>query len=248
LITVDQAEVEREVKRLAPWYYLYDLQGVRTDSTPAFDQYGHRTVNVPTWCERYFKGRSVLDVGCNEGAYSFSALDRGAAKVVGFDCREANVEKARFVARVNGRVNASFEIGSADNWPLQPQYDIVLLCGLLYHLPKPWETIAHYCKIASQHIFVRCVLCPWAFDDGYTPWKEGETIGASEKPAEEMSQYPSSLNTLRQEFAKHGFHPIVAREHYFGPDKGVRGILHRLRQPKDKRYVNRGCFLFLTRK
>src|SRR3954447_26233719 len=95
-------EIEREVRRLAPWYYLFDLNGIRTDITRPFDQHGHRTVSIQERFAPYFQGRTVLDVGCNEGGYSFCALDCGAASVVGFDCREINIEKARFVARVRG--------------------------------------------------------------------------------------------------------------------------------------------------
>jgi SAM-dependent methyltransferase len=40
-------------------------------------------------------GKSVLDIGCNEGYFCQAALDRGAARVVGIDTNAAILENAR---------------------------------------------------------------------------------------------------------------------------------------------------------
>ncbi len=76
-------QIEREVLRLAPWYYQFDLHGVRTDTTLPGDRYGHRTIS-PQWGEGIVEGKTVLDVGCNEGYRSFVSLDNGAARTIAF--------------------------------------------------------------------------------------------------------------------------------------------------------------------
>lgn len=151
-------EIIHEVKRLAPWYYLFDLQGVRTDITAPFDKFGHRTVKVPSLWPDFWKGKTVLNMGCNEGGYSFSALEHGARSVDGFDVRAVNVEKARLVAKVKGYGNVRFEQASGDKWfrdNADRRYDLVLMCGLLYHLSpsrgkSSGSTVAWHGKASSS--------------------------------------------------------------------------------------------------
>ena len=103
--TISRDQIEREVLRLAPWYYQFDLHGVRTDTTPPCDRYGHRTI-ARTWGQGTVEGRTVLDVGCNEGYRTFVSLDNGTARATSFDCRSINIEKAQFVAAwCRGRVS-----------------------------------------------------------------------------------------------------------------------------------------------
>ncbi len=204
--------VEAEVRRLAPWYYLLDLDGVRTDIAPPCDHRGHRQVRLPSGAELFLRGKTVLDAGCNEGGYSFAALECGAREVHGFDCRPINVQKATFAASVNGRDNSFFEVGDADSWVSAhggARHDYVFLCGLLYHLPRPWETIGNYCAVANEGIFVACVLAGGA--DGYTPLAEKEHIASSSNPAE-LSMMPNTTRTLRREFERHHFHPLFLSE------------------------------------
>lgn len=205
-------EIDAEVRRLSPWYYRFDLDGVRTDLGPSCDHHGHREVSLPAGARLFVRDRTVLDVGCNEGGYAFAALAAGARRLDGFDCRPVNVEKARFVARVRGHSNAAFHVSDADRWIREhpeERFDYVLLCGLLYHLPRPRETIARYCDVAREGVFLTCVLAGGA--DGYTPFPEEECIAASLDPAE-LSMMPNTTRTLVKEFEQHGFYPAFIGE------------------------------------
>jgi SAM-dependent methyltransferase len=209
---MDEREIEREVRRLAPWYYLFELGGVRTDITEPFDHWGHRRPQAPAPRNDFWSGKSVLDLGCNEGGLAFSALSHGAARCHGVEYRGANVEKARFVARVQGHDNATFEVGEVDDWLAahpETSHDIVLACGLLYHLPYPWDTLNRICAIASEAVVVTSVLAGGS--EGYTPFEEWESIGASASP-EELSQMPNSALTIAEALAKNGFVPVFMSE------------------------------------
>jgi len=207
---MDQETIRREVVRLAPWYYRFDFDGVRTDDLPACDPTGHRIVIFPAIDESFWTGKTILDVGCNEGAWSFGALDHGAASVVAFDCREVNIEKARFVARFRGEERVDFRVGSALDWVRRnpESYDVILLCGLLYHLPEPGKTIEEFCSIARESILVTSVL--FGGQDGYTRYQEHDNVGASENAADSLM--PNTTNTLVAEFAGHGFFPAHIEE------------------------------------
>ena len=209
--TVDRKHIEEEVRRLAPWYYEFDLDGVSTRIAPACDHHGHRRVRLPNVARAILVGSTVLDVACNEGGYAFAALDLGAGHVTGFDAREVNIEKARFVAQVRGAANVEFHVASTDSWLERhpPMVDHVFLCGLLYHLPEPWRVVDEYCRLARKGVFVTSVL--GGGEDGYTPFPEAEGIAASADPSR-TSQMPNTSRTIVREFVRNGFLPMHIAE------------------------------------
>jgi tRNA (mo5U34)-methyltransferase len=96
------------------------------------------------WC--YFRhvvpenltGKSVLDIGCNAGFYSFELKRRGAARVLGVDHDPEYLEQASF-ARDQLGLDVEFrrlEVYDLDQ--LAPeQFDLVLFLGVFYHLRHP---------------------------------------------------------------------------------------------------------------
>ncbi|MEO0649613.1 MAG: methyltransferase domain-containing protein [Planctomycetota bacterium] len=191
---LDTDTIRREVERLAPWYYDFDLAGVRTSETPASDPTGHRTIRFPKVRGGFWAGRDVLDVACAEGAWTFGALDLGA-RVTSFDVREAHLEKARFVAKVRGYTEVEFGLGDCDTWPDQHpdrRFDHVTLCGIIYHVPDPPKTVERYCQVARRSVLVTSPT--WGVDDtGYTWWEEDDVIGASRDYL--PSQIPNSAGS-----------------------------------------------------
>jgi SAM-dependent methyltransferase len=90
---------------------------------------------------RHVPGRSFADVGCMwrvDGAYSFHALEKGAASVTGIDINPATAAFAEKNAAVDGRVRF---VQSDLNDPALPdragQFDVVFCSGVLYHVPNP---------------------------------------------------------------------------------------------------------------
>lgn len=209
---MDRSEIEREVRRLAPWYYLWELGGVRTDITPPCDDQGHREVSCPPIYDGFWRGRRVLDVACNEGAYGLGALGHGARELVGFDSRPSNIEKARFVARVRGHDHATFEVASCDSWIAahgDERFDIVMLCGILYHLEDPARTIADFSRVTNDWIYVTCCVHGDAAE-GYTWTSETENVAASDGAKDSLM--PNNADTLVTEFGRHGFVPVHVEE------------------------------------
>ncbi len=97
-----------------------------------------------------------------------------------------------------------------DTWD-EGRYDVILLCGILYHLTQPWHAIERFCRMAAETIVVSAVV--HGHDEcGYSPHPEWHTIGASEDPTRD-SMMPNNTETLVSEFAKHGFGLAEGREH-----------------------------------
>jgi SAM-dependent methyltransferase len=98
-------------------------------------------------------GARVLDLACLEGMYALELARRGA-EVVAIEGREANIEKARFAARVLG-LEVEFEQGDVRELSRErhDDFDLVLALGILYHLDAPdlfalAERIAEVCRRA----------------------------------------------------------------------------------------------------
>jgi tRNA (mo5U34)-methyltransferase len=132
-------EIELGVKELGNWFQNLDLDGVPT--APA-----HFLGDFPTIKWKRFAhalpqdmtGKSVLDIGCNAGFYSFEMKRRGASRVVGIDFDDYYLNQARFAAQVLGCEDVEFRRMTVyDVGALRERFDIVLFLGLVYHLRHP---------------------------------------------------------------------------------------------------------------
>jgi methyltransferase (TIGR04290 family) len=134
-----RGEIEDGVRKLGDWFQNLDLYGVRT--APA-----HFLGDFPTikWMRfahvipQDLTGKSVLDIGCNAGFYSFEMKKRGASRVVGIDFDDYYLNQARFAAEVLGFEDVDFRRMSVyDVGALREKFDVVLFMGLVYHLRHP---------------------------------------------------------------------------------------------------------------
>jgi 2-polyprenyl-3-methyl-5-hydroxy-6-metoxy-1,4-benzoquinol methylase len=80
-----------------------------------------------------FQGKSVLDVGCNEGFFSFEAARGGAARVLGIDRNPEFISRAKArhaTLRMEG--NLAFDCLTWDALP-DEKFDVILLLSALHY-------------------------------------------------------------------------------------------------------------------
>ena len=134
-----RAEIERRVAELGPWFHDLDLQGVRT--APDHFLWGYPENKFKRFrhvVPEDLSGKSVLDIGCNAGFYSFEMKRRGASRVLGLDHDERYLEQARYAASVLGLKDIEFRRGDVwDVGALGERFDLVIFMGVLYHLRHP---------------------------------------------------------------------------------------------------------------
>jgi tRNA (mo5U34)-methyltransferase len=103
-------------------------------------------------------GRTVLDIGCNAGFYSFEMKRRGAARVLGIDTDERYLEQARFAAQIQG-LDVEFERRSVyDVAEIGQKFDIVLFLGVLYHLRYPLLALDLLHHVVKDLLVVQSML------------------------------------------------------------------------------------------
>jgi ribosomal protein L11 methyltransferase len=78
-----------------------------------------------------FKGRTVIDLGCNLGFYSFLARQLGADQVLGVDWNEKVIRGAQLIGRIHGVGGVSFECVNFIDQGVAGQFDISLLIDFI---------------------------------------------------------------------------------------------------------------------
>ncbi len=142
-------ELRERVASFPRWHYEFDLNGVRT---PIFDR---THLNRHEQRKNYFfsplvrlcggslNGKRVLDLGCNAGFWSLSAIEAGADFVLGVDGRQMHVDQANLVFEAKGVDPGRYRFELSDVFELdltaEDPFDVVLCLGLLYHVSKPFE-------------------------------------------------------------------------------------------------------------
>jgi 2-polyprenyl-3-methyl-5-hydroxy-6-metoxy-1,4-benzoquinol methylase len=93
-----------------------------------------------------FRGRSVLDLGCGDGAYTVEFPSLGVRKIVGVDPAAGAIEAARTRAQTLGVSDiVNFEVGNIyalDEYLIPGNFDCIVIRGVLHHLPDPARAIA----------------------------------------------------------------------------------------------------------
>jgi hypothetical protein len=91
--------------------------------------------------EIFPQARRILEVGSLEGGQTFRLAERPGSRIVAVESREFNNKKARYVQSLLKIKNVEFVQADVETTPLLSfgRFDAVLCCGLLYHLPRPWE-------------------------------------------------------------------------------------------------------------
>ena len=135
---LEETTLKDQIQELGPWFHNLRLQGIETAPE-------HFLGDYPTVKWESFRhalpedltGKSVLDIGCNAGFYSFEMERRGASRVVGIDADEHYLQQARFAAEVTG---SRVEFRHLPVWQvaqLGERFDLVIFMGVLYHLRHP---------------------------------------------------------------------------------------------------------------
>jgi tRNA (mo5U34)-methyltransferase len=142
--SLDFDQIKKQVLTLS-WVHSIDLgQGLVTPG-----QWGKPSpLIMKAFDDMDFSGKKVLDVGCWDGLWSFEAEKRGAASVYATDdiSQRSHKEQSTFLLAhkaLRSKVSYHPNISVYDIENIGPQdFDIVLFCGVYYHLRHPLLALA----------------------------------------------------------------------------------------------------------
>ncbi len=149
------------------WYHSFKFGNVYAPGTITSLQY---QMWVSSIIPENLENKTVLDIGTADGFYSFLCESRGAKKVVAVDWIEfpgfsaahkilgSKVEFRKLIVDESnfGFTDLKSKIGTIDE--IKEKFDIILLFGVLYHLPNPvmvlktLANITHKMLLISSHI------------------------------------------------------------------------------------------------
>lgn len=145
---MDRASLQAKIDAIR-WYHEFDFgDGLKAkDNTP--EAPSHR--RLWSWIEEQlravpFEGKSVLDIGCWDGYWSFYAEKRGAASVLATDDFSQNWADGQGIYLAKEMLLSKIEIAprlSVYNLAkLKRKFDVILFLGVYYHLWDPFHALA----------------------------------------------------------------------------------------------------------
>jgi tRNA (mo5U34)-methyltransferase len=130
--------LRRRIAALDPWFQNLHLKGLQTAPDHFLGDYPQvKYQQFSAALPSDLSGKTVLDIGCNAGFYSFEMKRRGAARVLGIDSDDHYLAQASFASQVS-EIDVEFRHMSVwDIAELREHFDLVIFMGVLYHLRHP---------------------------------------------------------------------------------------------------------------
>lgn len=131
------------------WYHDFDFGGGLVARSAIAEGWGYRQL----WRRMHeeldaidLAGKSVLDIGCWDGYWSFYAERRGARSVLAADDRSQNWSAARgiYLAKelLNSSVEINLDVSAYRLTELRRTFDVIFFFGVYYHLFDPFYALA----------------------------------------------------------------------------------------------------------
>jgi ribosomal protein L11 methyltransferase len=151
-------ELQKVLQKVGPgsiWRPVYDLEGNLLASGT-----GWKNDGLPEdFPKDHFRGKTVLDLGCNIGFYTFLAKKQGASKAVGIDINEQLIKGCNILKAMYGMSDIHFYVADVLTYDPPVKYDIAMLLdtigknlaqtGLLKNFLDALERLARYSMIIS---------------------------------------------------------------------------------------------------
>lgn len=193
------------IRALDPWFHDIDLgPGLKTKLGPCADEPPDHPRPMWELVRRHIQadlsGRSVLDVGCNAGFYSFEAKRLGAARVLGIDSQRREIAQARLAAEVLG-LDVLFRRLSVYDLSIEDvgSFDLVLALGLLYHCRHPLLALERLFEVTRGTLIVESAVAP----EAWTGAPQERFIGGLVRrlsPAFTIENDPNSVEAVQNWF------------------------------------------------
>lgn len=144
-------------------------------------------------------GKTVLELGAWDGRHSEIAMMLGAENALAIDRFQGNWE-----GPTDHHPRISFREADVEFLELDSQFDVVIACGILYHLHDPIRFVDAISTIARSHIMIWThVATSWRYTfDGF----RGDCLPDTDAPQAPFSTFWFRLDELLRYFVEDGWH------------------------------------------
>ncbi len=172
------------LRRLGPWYQNIEVRPGLMTNPSGGDHPGYRWRILEKFLPKDLAGKTVLDIGCNAGYFSFEMKRRGAARVVSIDIMPHVLAQTRFLSAwfdlpVELRQMDAYDVGNLG------EFDYVIFVGVLYHLKHPLYALEKIGAVCRDMMLFQSVIAGPRGD--FTP---EENYPDGEKKVFEQATYP----------------------------------------------------------
>lgn len=110
-------------------------------------------------------GKTVLDVGCSDGLFSFECERRGAKRVLAIDNWSATgLPSDNGFKTAHALIESRVEYLRADLFDITPEehgrFDLILFLGVLYHLRHPLLGLERIAQLCNEQLIVETLISP----------------------------------------------------------------------------------------
>ena len=153
------------LERLGPWYHNVEFApGVTSNpSNPDYPMARWRILNGVIPMD--LRGKSVLDIGCNSGFFSFEMKKRNAGRTVGVDIMQYLLAQSRFGSHWFDLPMDLRECGAYDVDRLNERFDDVVFIGVLYHLKHPLYALEKVASVCKETLYFQSMVRGDSGDD-----------------------------------------------------------------------------------
>ena len=117
-----------------------------------------------------FRGKSCLDLACNDGYWSFRLARFGIKRSTGIDLIWESIARANFLKYVYDFPSFKFKRQDIFNFvysDVAESYDIILLLSIIYHLPEDADWKKFFGTVARMNNECLVIDSRWFEDDEY---------------------------------------------------------------------------------
>lgn len=173
LSNMSKEELIQEINVLGPWvhgYFKLDNGLVIEDHDHLQKQrlFAHKTYFSDIISDFYqtksLSHKTICDIGCNTGYFLYELFKIFNFKVAtGLEPRQSNLAKARFIAEYYQLPAEQYQLKKFDIMTKSsqlPNFDIVLLPGVLHHLDDHFHALSNLYKMTNELCIIDTIVLP----------------------------------------------------------------------------------------
>lgn len=146
----------REGKR---WRHTFPFDGLQIDGDISLVAQAEKRSVLPD----DLSGKSVLDVGANDGYYSIVAERRGARHVVAIDASVLAADKFSIVKQALDS-DVEYVVADVNSVELTRRFDVTIFFGVLYHLHEPEAVLDKVTELTGETLCIETACKPAPLD------------------------------------------------------------------------------------